>query len=67
LIKTLSSKSTLVSKIFLILKRIIQKHGKVNNENIKNPARIDKRRAKMSLNSIEEYLKTWNIEWDYQK
>lgn len=36
-------------------------------ENIKNPARINKRREKMGLNPIEEHLKTWNIEWDYQK
>jgi len=39
----------------------------IDYENIKNPARINKRREKMGLNRIEEYLKTWNIEWDYQK
>lgn len=39
----------------------------IDYENIKNPARINKRREKMGLNPIEEYLKTWNIEWDYQK
>ncbi len=37
-----------------------------NYEETRNPKRINKRRDSMELPPIEEYLKTWDIEWYIQ-
>ena len=32
-----------------------------------DPANVDKRRAKVGLKPLSEYLQFWNIEWDVEK
>lgn len=38
-----------------------------NYRTLKNPSKVNKRRKKVGLGPIEEYVKIWNITWEYKK
>jgi len=38
-----------------------------NYETLRNPSKVNKRRKKVGLGPIEEYVKIWDITWDYRK
>ncbi len=38
-----------------------------NYNTLKNPSKVNKRRKKVGLGPIEEYVKIWDITWDYKQ
>ncbi|MCW3101873.1 MAG: hypothetical protein JWO09_313 [Bacteroidetes bacterium] len=46
---------------------IVSVEGKYYVSPMEDPANVDKRRAKLGLGTLDEYLRNWGIRWDLKK
>lgn len=57
------------SSLALLEDRIALRTGKrqIYGSQIENPEKVDERRAKVGLGTLQDYISNWNITWDIEK